>query len=254
MTGLSDAPDSPQADRAPTDREPVLSRRARIEQERANRGLGALLPGEEPTGKALLTALGGVRGLLESVLPGFAFLVVFAFTREIMVSVAWPLVISLGFFAARVIQHSSPMTALAGVIGVGVSAIAAIMTGNPNDNFLPGIIVNAVFLVAIAVSLLLRWPLVGFVLGALTSRLTEWHEDAHERRAAFAATLIWGALFAARLLVELPLYFAGLTEALALAKLLMGVPLYAAALWLTWLLLRRPKASPAVSEEPREGV
>ena len=52
------------------------------------------------------------------------------------------------------------------------------------------------------------------------------------------ATLIWVGLFAGRLLVQLPLYFAGQTETLALVKLAMGTPLYALTIWLSWLTLR----------------
>jgi hypothetical protein len=40
------------------------------------------------------------------------------------------------------------------------------------------------------------------------------------------------------LAVQVPLYLAQATAALAATKLLMGVPLYAALLWLTWLMMR----------------
>ena len=43
-----------------------------------NAGIARVAPGEAPSGRALLGAVGGVRGLAESVLPGFAFLVVYA--------------------------------------------------------------------------------------------------------------------------------------------------------------------------------
>jgi hypothetical protein len=45
-------------------------------------------------------------------------------------------------------------------------------------------------------------------------------------------------MFALRLAVELPLYFAQATQGLATMKLLLGVPLYAGVLWVTWLLMR----------------
>ncbi|XNN86643.1 hypothetical protein ACL00T_09295 [Curtobacterium flaccumfaciens] len=46
-----------------------------------NAGIARVAPGEAPSGRALLGAVGGVRGLAESVLPGFAFLVVYAITK-----------------------------------------------------------------------------------------------------------------------------------------------------------------------------
>jgi hypothetical protein len=51
-------------------------------------------------------------------------------------------------------------------------------------------------------------------------------------------TLCWFALFAARLAVQVPLYFAGNVPALAITKLIMGVPLYAPLLLLSWLMVR----------------
>ena len=45
-------------------------------------------------------------------------------------------------------------------------------------------------------------------------------------------------MFAARLAVQMPLYFAEQPQLLGTAKLVMGLPLYAATLWVTWLLVR----------------
>jgi hypothetical protein len=56
-----------------------------------------------------------------------------------------------------------------------------------------------------------------------------------------ALTFLWFLLFAARLVVELPLYLAhtdAATTGLGIAKLLMGVPLYAPLLLVTWFVVR----------------
>lgn len=216
----------------------------------ARRGIAAVAPGEAPTPSALLDALGGVRGLVESILPGLVFLVVFAITKSAWMSAVAPLVVSVAFVVVRAVQRGPLMSAIAGLLLVGVSAAAVLLTGNANENFLPGIWINVAFLVLTLVTLAARWPLVGVVLGALTGDLTGWRREPRTRRGATAATWIWAGLFAARLAAELPLYFAQQTEALAVVKLVMGVPLYAAVLWLTWLLLRRPRtAASAVGEE-----
>ena len=207
----------------------------------ARRGLGAVQPGETPTRAALWQALGGVRGLVESILPGFAFLVLYAITKDTWISVIPPVVIAAGFFVARLVQRQSPMAAAGGLLIIAVSAASALLTGNANDNFLPGLWINAVLLVVVLVSLVARWPIIGIAYGVLSGDVTRWRGELRTRRAATWATWIWVGLFAARLVVELPLYLAEQTEALALAKLLMGVPLYAVTLWLTWLLLRRPR-------------
>jgi len=211
------------------------------------RGLGALAPGETPTAAALLAALGGVRGIIESILPGLVFLVVFAITKSPWLSVIAPLVVSVAFVLVRAIQRGPLMSALGGLLLVAISAAAVLLTGSANENFLPGLWINAVLLVVTLVTIVVRWPLVGLILGALTGDLTGWRKNRRTRAAATAATWIWSGLFAARLAAELPLYLAEQTEALAVVKLVMGIPLYAVVLWLSWLLLRRPRSSEAVT-------
>ena len=129
------------------------------------------------------------------------------------------------------------MPALAGLVGVGASAGVALFSGRPEDNFLLGFVVNSLWVVGLLVSLILRRPLVGIVAGILTSDAT-WREDAATRRVATSATWLWVGVFGGRLAVQLPLYFAGDVQAVAVAKLVMGIPLYAGALWFTWLLMR----------------
>jgi len=211
------------------------------------RGLGALAPGETPTGTALLAALGGVRGLVESILPGLVFLVVFAITKSPWMSVIAPLAVSVAFVVVRAIQRGPLLSALGGLLLVAISTVAVLLTGSANENFLPGIWINVAFLALTLVTLVARWPLVGLLLGALTGDLTGWRRDRRIRRGATAATWIWAGLFAARLVAEVPLYLAEQTEALAVVKLVMGVPLYAAVLWFTWLLLRRPRSADGTS-------
>jgi hypothetical protein len=90
----------------------------------------------------------------------------------------------------------------------------------------------------------MRRPLIGVIAALITSTGAEWRADRAKFRVALIATFLWIGLFALRLAVELPLYFAGDTAGLATAKLLLGVPLYAALLWVTWLLMRTAYASP----------
>lgn len=217
------------------------------DEQAPKRGLGAVAPGEVPTAAALLAALGGARGIIESVLPGLVFLVVFAITKSPWLSVIAPLVVSVTFVAIRAIQRGPLVSALGGLLLVGISTAAVLLTGNANENFLPGLWINAVLLVIALVTILVRWPLVGVLLGALTGDLTGWRNNRRTRSAATTATWLWLALFAARLAAEVPLYLAEQTEALAVVKLVMGIPLYAVVLWFTWLLLRRPRSSEAVS-------
>lgn len=224
--------------------------RESLGQAARNAGFGAVAPGEVPTAASLLTAVGGVRGLIESILPGLGFLVVYTITRELVPSVLAPLGVALLFVAARALSRTMVTPALAGLVGIGVSAALALLTGRPEDNFVPGLVINVASVVVLVVSIVVRWPLIGVIVGLLTNELAEWRDDRAKRRVLTVATWLWVGLFSARLLVQAPLYFAGETEVLAAAKLIMGVPLYAAMLWVTWLLVRAVYA-PARAEAPR---
>ncbi len=201
-------------------------------------GFGKVTPGEVPTGLDLLAAMGGVRGLVESILPGFAFLIVYTITQQLLPSVLIPVAMAGLFLVIRLVMRSPWTPTIAGIVGIGLSAGLALLTGRAEDNFVPGFITNAVFLVALLASFAARWPLIGVIASLITGEGSAWRDDRAKMRVAVIATALWCALFAVRLGVELPLYFTGATQALAALKLVLGVPFYAAMLWVTWLLTR----------------
>ncbi len=207
-------------------------------------GLGRVAPGATPSGRDLLGAMGGVRGLAESVLPGLLFLVVYTVTGLLLPSVAAPVVLSVVFLVVRIATHGPVMSSIVGLVLTGVSAVLALVTGRPENNFVPGFWINGAALVLLLVTILARRPLVGLVVGLLSDD-ARWREDPAKRRVAYASTWLWVGLFVVRLAVELPLYFASWTTALATARLVTGVPLYAAMLWITWLLVRAAHARAA---------
>ena len=204
-----------------------------------NSAFAAVEPGQQPTAADVWAALGGRRGVVESVLPGVVFLIVYTITQSLVWSVLTPLVGSVGFIVARVIQRSPIQPAVVGLFGVAISATVAIVSGRPENNFVLGLWVNAVTLTVLIGSFLFRRPLIGVIAGALV-RDSEWFRDRACFTMASVATLLWAGLFGLRLAVQVPLYLAGepAVQALATAKLVMGIPLYGLTLWLTWLLLR----------------
>ncbi|MBC7518695.1 MAG: DUF3159 domain-containing protein [Microbacteriaceae bacterium] len=212
-----------------------------------NAGLAQVNPGEIPTAASLLRAIGGVRGLIEALTPGMGFLILYTTTRSLVVSVLVPVGLAAVFVIARLVARTSLTQALAGMVGVAISAALALFTGRAEDNFLAGIIINAVSLTVLLVSLLVRYPLVGVLVGLITGEFVQWREVPAKRRILTLATWLWCGLFGVRLLVELPLYLSGQVELLAAVKLILGVPFYAGVLWVTWLVIRtvylRPEAS-----------
>lgn len=201
-------------------------------------GLGQVEPGEVPTVGSLLKAMGGVRGLAESILPALGFLVIYTLTRSLAWSVLAPVALAVLFVVVRLATRTPLTQAFAGIVGIAISAVLALVTGRPENNFVPGILINVASLSVLLISILVRWPLIGIVVGFLTNEGIEWKKSRAKRRVLTLATGLWAGLFALRLVVEVPLYFARETELLAGAKLLLGVPFYAGMLWVTWLLVR----------------
>jgi Protein of unknown function (DUF3159) len=199
---------------------------------------GQAMSGGAPTGHALFVAMGGLIGLAESVLPTVAFLVGFTITRDLVTSLFLPIALAL-IFVVRQVGAREPIGAAAtGAVGIAISAILAVITGRAENNFLPGIAINAIFIVILLFSLLVRQPLLVIIVGFFLGDSREWFARGAKRRAMTIATWLWAALFAVRLAVEVPLYLLQNVSALGVARLITGVPLYAGMLWVTWLLVR----------------
>ncbi|MFC6355371.1 DUF3159 domain-containing protein [Luethyella okanaganae] len=201
-------------------------------------GLGAAADGEPLTGVALLAAMGGVRGIVEAILPGLLFLLAFTFTRNLVVSLIAPVVIGVVLAGLRLAQKQPLTQAVGGLVGIAVCAVLSLLSGKAEDYYVPGFWTNAGYLVALVISVLVGWPLVGLAVGFLMGDGLAWRKDRAKRRAMQLLTLCWAGLFALRLLVQLPLYFAGDVDALGATRLLMGVPLYGILLIVSWLFVR----------------
>lgn len=200
--------------------------------------LGKVAPGEIPTVRALLSAVGGVPGLLESLVPGIGFLVIYTLSHNLLAAVSIPVVIAIGFLVFRLVTKTSPSQAIAGIVVLASSAGLALITGRPENNFLFGMWINTTSLVVILLSIAFRWPLVGVIVGFLTDESSTWRKDRVKWRGLLFVTWLWAGLFAVRLIVELPLYFAHNTAWLAAARLATGLPLYGGLLWVTWMIVR----------------
>ncbi|MCU1442531.1 MAG: hypothetical protein JWQ59_681 [Cryobacterium sp.] len=201
-------------------------------------GFSPAAEGEPITAHALLAAMGGIRGLVEAVLPGLVFLATYTFTQDLIPALVAPVLIGLVFAGARLAQHQTVSQAVGGLVGIGIGAVLALLTGKAEDFYLPGFWTNGVYAAALLVSAVIGWPLIGLAVGFLMGDGIAWRDDASKRRVLSLLTYCWAGLFVLRLAVQLPLYFAGNVEWLGATKLLMGVPLYAPLLVVSWLMVR----------------
>lgn len=192
----------------------------------------------------LAQTLGGWRGLIDSSLPTVVFLVHFTFRgKDISASAIAAVAVALILAVIRIVRRHSLQQVLSGLLGLAVAAWFASRTGKAEDFFLPGLLTNAAYAAGIAISILVRYPAIGFVIGGLTGDLTGWRKDPIKSRLYRMVSWWWVGMFALRLIVQLPLYFAGQVELLGTVKLLMGWPLYLAVVWVTYKAVMRSHSS-----------
>lgn len=202
------------------------------------------------TGHVVWSAMGGWRGIVESVVPSLAFLVVYTIWQDLIPALVISVGLAVVFTAVRLVTKSQANAAIGGLIATVAAAALALWTGRAEDNFVWGFVTNSAYGTAFLVSALIGWPLIGLAVGFLMSEGTAWRGDRRKRRAFFWLSIAWAALFAARLAVQLPLYFGAnaaavgspeqisLTAALGTTKLIMGLPLFAPLVAVTWLAVR----------------
>jgi hypothetical protein len=199
---------------------------------------------------SLQAAMGGVRGMVESVLPVAVFSVVYAINRQLWPSVIAAVVVALLAVLARLIAREPVSQAVSGLLGVAIGAVLALYTGRAVNFFAASIVKNIALLVLYAGSSLVRWPFVGVILGFVLGEGTHWREVPARARVYQIATWIWVAMCVVRLAFQIPFYLKDKTTELGAASIPLGLPLYGLVLLLTWLVVRRvPVAYPPQDDE-----
>ena len=211
---------------------------------------GALTSEEPPS---LSEAIGGPLGAAESAVPAAAYVATYTISGQ-DTTAALIVAGALGvlFAVARIARGQTVQYALSGLVGLALSAWVVSKTGKAEDFFLPGLLANAAYASAYLISILVRWPLLGVIVGALRGTGMGWREDPELVRAYSRASWIWVGLFSLRLAVQLPLYLASALTALGVARVAMGIPLFAIGIWLSWLILRptTQRSGPSTGSSP----
>jgi hypothetical protein len=211
-----------------------------------------LSPGEqsdaEPPGAVrqtmLADAIGGPRGLIDSGLPAIVFVIANAvggLTPAIVAAMA----VGLVLVVIRLYRKETLQQAVAGFFGLAIAAFVAARSGHASGFFLPGILYQAVLAVVAVISLAVGRPYVGYLLAALDPKYAHWRSSPPLRRAMAVATVLWGAIFAVRAVVQGILYVHDSVGWLAATKIAMGWPLFAVGLAVTYWLARRAEPEDA---------
>ena len=204
----------------------------------------------------LSKALGGRRGMVEAAVPTLLFTITYLVSKELRLALSLSVAAAAGALVVRLVQRSTVQFVVNALVGIGVGwlfvAMAARNGGDANDQalayFLPGIIYNTGYTLVLALTCLVRWPVVGFMVGSVTGDPTAWHRDPQVVRLCTRLTWLLVLPCLVRVLVQAPVWLGGHSGAidpsaavavLGVLKIVMGWPLQLVALGaMVWLLSR----------------
>ncbi len=203
-----------------------------------------------PAQPALVEALGGKRGLIDSGLPA----VVFVFVNSVVTALSdreaglraalvAAVLTGLAVVVLRIVRKETLQQAVSGFLGLALAVFFAARSGEARGFFLPGIWINVVYGLVFLASALIGRPIVGAIYAAVEGMGSTWRTDPRLRRVFAAASVFWALVFASRAAVQGTLYVLDRPGLLAAARLLMGWPLTIAAVALTIALVKRARAS-----------
>jgi hypothetical protein len=190
--------------------------------------------------QSLADLLGGRRAALDATVPPVAFVVGWLLADgSVPAGAVVAMVAGLAIAGWRLSRGHRPRAVLVGLLGVALAALIALRTGRAEDFFLLQIISNAASALAWAVSIVVRWPLLGVVVATVLGQRTRWRRDPVLLSAYARGSWVWVAQYVVRLTVFVPLYLTHQVFALGVARVTLTWPLVAACLAVSWWVIRR---------------
>jgi hypothetical protein len=208
--------------------------------------------------ESLGQVLGGRRGALDASIPPLAFVVGWlAANQSIGIGAAVAVGVSALLGTYRLIRGGRLGALAVSVAMVVAAALVALHTGRAEDFFLIRLMSNAASALLWAASIVIRWPLLGVVVGFVVDwdgswRLREkfrWRQDPDLVRAYGRASWVWVLLqYTLRVLVWGLLWWAGEVVALGVVTVALSWPLVAATVAVSGVVLFRslPKDHPGL--------
>lgn len=190
--------------------------------------------------ESLADLLGGRRGAIDATLPPLAFAAGWLLGGESLgAGVGAAVAVGAVVAGVRLRRGDRPRSVLIGLLAVCVAALIAVRTGRAENFFLIQVLSNAASALAWTVSIVVRWPLLGVLVGAVLGQRARWRRDPALLRGYGRASWVWTATYLLRLAVFVPLFLSGQVLALVVARVALTWPLVASALALSWVVLRR---------------
>lgn len=203
--------------------------------------------------------------MVEAAIPTIAFTILWLTTRELVLALALSVSAAVVMLLVRLVQRSTVQFVVNALVGIGIGwlfvARSAASGGSEQEQalayFLPGILYNSGYTVVLALTCLVGWPLVGFMVGSVTGDPTAWHDDKQVVKLCTRLTWLLVLPCAIRVAIQAPIWLAGnsgsmdadtAVAALGVLKIVLGWPLQLAALGsMVWVLARNhtPVGQPA---------
>jgi hypothetical protein len=221
---------------------------------------------EEVVRGQLVKALGGRRGMLEAAVPTIVFTVLWLTVRDLRTALVVSIAAAVVLLVVRLVQRTSPQYVLNALFGIGIGWLFVTISANRGGTadeqalayFLPGLLYNGAYAVIMALTCIVGWPLVGFMVGSVTGDPVEWHGDKQVVRLCTRLTWLLVLPCILRVVIQAPIWLGGnggaisadtAVAALGVLKIVLGWPLQLAALAsMMWLLGRnRTTVEPAAA-------
>jgi len=220
--------------------------------------------------KQLSDSLGGRRGILEAAIPGLIFTLVWLPTKHLQAALVASLVVAAGALVVRLMQKSSTQYVFNAIFSIAIGWVFVVWAGHNGGSasdkalayFLPGILYSLVYTVVLGLTCIVRWPMLGFMLGAATENPLGWHDNPQIVR--LCSRLTWMMLLpgAVGVLLQGPVWLLGhqgtisadtAVAIIAVLRLGLGWALRVGS-WaaMIWLLARNatPLEAPAEASSP----
>ena len=193
----------------------------------------------ESQGHPLAALIGGPRGAIESMLPPVAFVVVYLSTNSnLTAAVATALTIGLVLAALRLRRGERPIRVTGALLVVVLAAMLAYYTGSAAAYFWPLVLANIASALAFAFSILIKWPLLGVIVGPIVGTGMRWRQDPDLLRAYSRASWIWVLLNVIRAAVQIPLIQGEELWALAAVRPVFYLMVIGVVLW-SWVIIKK---------------
>ena len=136
-------------------------------------GLGALADAGNTDDFSVIDAIGGPRGVIESMLPGVVFVALFVITSNLQLTIGVSAALAVLQVIVRLCQRQSVMGAVSGLLAVGICLIWAWNSHEARNYYMFGFLTNAFYVVLLTISLLVRVPGLGLVIEFIRTLPTE---------------------------------------------------------------------------------